>query len=52
MSDFLGEGGFAAYVWPAYLISAFALAALTGWTVASYRKAKAALERLENGGPK
>lgn len=49
MSDFLSEGGYAAYVWPAYLISLVALSALTAWTVGAYRKAKAELKLLETG---
>ena len=48
MNDFLFEGGYAAYVWPAYLISALALGALTAWTIGAYRKAKAELKLLEN----
>jgi heme exporter protein D len=48
MSDFLSQGGYAAYVWPAYLISALALAALAAWTLMAYRKAKAELARLDD----
>ncbi len=46
MSDFVTQGGFAAYVWPAYGISAFALAVLGLWIVSDYRKAKAKLAAL------
>lgn len=47
MSDFWNMGGYAAYVWPAYGISALALAGATVWTVAAWRRAKAALASLE-----
>ena len=49
MHDFLTQGGFGAYVWPAYGISALALFFLGLWTVAAYRKAKAKLAVLESG---
>lgn len=47
MNDFLTQGGFAAYVWPAYGISALALILLGLWAVDGYRKAKAKLAALE-----
>lgn len=50
MSDFLAEGGYAAYVWPAYLISAAAIVWLLLQTLHAYRKAKAEVERLTQTG--
>ena len=47
MTDFLMEGGYAAYIWPAYLISAAAILGLTVWISGSYRRAKVSVERLE-----
>jgi len=49
MHDFLTQGGFGAYVWPAYGISALALILLGLWTVTGYRKSKAKLAALESG---
>jgi heme exporter protein CcmD len=46
MSDFIYEGGYAAYVWSAYAISALSLALLGAWTVTNYRKAKVKIDRL------
>jgi heme exporter protein D len=47
MSAFLNMGGYAAYVWPAYGISALGLIAATMLTLRAYRKAKARLAALE-----
>ena len=41
-------GQYGAYIWPAYAISALALAGLTAWTVAAWRRAKAKLAALES----
>ncbi|MDR3526394.1 MAG: heme exporter protein CcmD [Rhizomicrobium sp.] len=54
MNDFITQGGFAAYVWPAYGISALALALLGFWIGHEYRQAKAklaALATLERDAP-
>ena len=51
MSAFFHMGGYAAYVWPAYGVSALALIAATLITVHSYRKAKARLAALEGDKP-
>lgn len=40
-------GAYAAYIWPAYAISAAALVGLTVWAVVSWRRAKARLAALE-----
>ena len=50
MSAFLHMGGYAAYVWPAYAISAGALIIATLVTLRSYRKSKARLAALEARG--
>jgi heme exporter protein D len=51
MSGFWAMGGYAAYVWPAYAISAGGLAAAIVVTLRSHARAKAALASLE-GRPK
>jgi len=40
-------GTYAAYIWPAYGVSALALACVTIWTVVAWRRAKARLAALE-----
>jgi heme exporter protein D len=47
MSEFLAMGGYAAFIWPAYGISALALGGATVWTLAAWRRAKAKLAALE-----
>jgi heme exporter protein D len=47
MSGFWAMGGYAAYVWPAYGISAFALAATALVTMRAHRRARAQLAALE-----
>jgi len=47
MSEFLSQGGYGAYVWPAYAISLAALGAAVALTLAAYRRAKRRLARLE-----
>ena len=36
-STFLAMGGYGAYVWPAYGLTALAFAGMLGWTVVSLR---------------
>jgi heme exporter protein D len=48
MSTFFAMGGYAAYVWPAYGISALSLLAATWLTLRAHRRAKAQLEFLES----
>ena len=43
-------GIYAVYIWPAYGVSALALAGITGWTLAAWRQAKARLAALETHG--
>jgi heme exporter protein D len=40
-------GPYGVYIWPAYGISALALIAVTLWSVAAWRRAKAKLSGLE-----
>jgi len=40
-------GSYGAFIWPAYGISAVALIAVTFWSIAAWRRAKAKLSRLE-----
>ena len=40
-------GPYAVYIWPAYGVSALALAGITLWTLAAWRRAKARLAALE-----
>jgi heme exporter protein D len=47
MNDFLSMGGYGAFVWPAYLISAVTLAGLAGLIVARARRARRRLRLLE-----
>ena len=47
MSTFLAMGGYGAFVWPAYGVSAALLGAAVVVTVRAYGKAKAQLAALE-----
>ncbi|HEY4943740.1 MAG TPA: heme exporter protein CcmD [Rhizomicrobium sp.] len=47
MSDLLNMGGYAAFVWPAYGISAVLLGAAVVLTLRAYARAKARLAALE-----
>jgi len=40
-------GSYSEYIWPAYGLSALALAGITLWTLAAWRRAKARLAALE-----
>lgn len=44
-------GVYGVYIWPAYGISALAIAAAIIWTVAAWRRAKAKLAMLESRKP-
>jgi heme exporter protein D len=47
MTDFLSMGGYGAYVWPAYAVSALTLAALCAFVIARSRRARRRLDELE-----
>ena len=51
MNGFLAMGGYAAFIWPAYGISAFALAAMVWQSWAAWRAAKKRLDMLERQRP-
>ena len=40
MDKFFEMGGYAAFVWPAYVLSLATLAALAGWTLRANARAK------------
>jgi heme exporter protein D len=44
-------GGYAQFIWPAYGISALALAGAIAWTLKAYNGAKARLKALEERRP-
>jgi heme exporter protein D len=46
MSGFLAMGGYAAFVWPAYGISAAGLALMVALTLRAYRRARAKLAAM------
>lgn len=47
MAGFLAMGKYAAYVWPAYGISALGLALAVAFTLSAYARAKRKLAELE-----
>ncbi len=48
MSDFLYQGGYAFYVWPAYVISALGIGFMIVTTLVAWRKAKRVLADLQD----
>ncbi|GLK52754.1 heme exporter protein CcmD [Maricaulis virginensis] len=48
MSEFFAMGGYAAFIWPAWGLSALALAALVVLALLERRAATGRLRRLEN----
>lgn len=47
MSEFLSMGGYAAFVWPSYGLTALVMAGLAVWAWRSQRAARARVARLE-----
>ncbi len=47
MSEFLAMGGYAQFVWPAFMISILVLLGVTVLTMRSYRREQAMLASLE-----
>jgi heme exporter protein D len=45
--SFWAMGGYAAFVWPAYAVSALGLIGAVAWTMKGYAGAKARLKALE-----
>ncbi len=48
MAEFFSMGGYAVFVWPAFLISIVVLAGLVINTLANYRKQQTILAAIEN----
>lgn len=48
MAAFFAMGGYAAFVWPSYGVSAAALAAAVVLTLSAYRRARTALSLLDD----
>ena len=51
LADFLAMGGYAAYVWPAYGLTAAVLGGLLAWCFGDYRRRQRELERLQRDRP-
>ena len=51
LADFFAMGGYAAYVWPAYALTATVLAGLLAWCLGDYRRRQRELERLQRDRP-
>lgn len=51
MNSFLAMGGYGAFIWPAYVVSALALVAVTWQSIAAWRAAKRKLAELERDNP-
>ena len=51
MSGFFAMGGYAAFIWPAYAISAASLVAMVWQCLAAWRAARKRLEELERERP-
>ena len=49
--SFWQMGGYAAFVWPAFGVSALGLIAAVAWTLRAYNAAKARLKTLEEKKP-
>jgi heme exporter protein D len=51
MTGFFAMGGYAAFIWPAYGITALALVAMIWQSIAAWRAAKRRLDALERERP-
>jgi heme exporter protein D len=47
MASFFAMGGYAVYVWPAYIVSALVIVAAIAVSLASHARAKRSVRRLE-----
>jgi heme exporter protein D len=47
MAEFFAMGGYAAYIWPAYVASILTLAAAVAVTLRAHAKARENVQRLE-----
>ena len=50
MAGFFAMGGYAVFVWPAYIVSVLVLAAAIVVSVAAHARARASVRRLEEDG--
>jgi heme exporter protein D len=48
MASFFAMGGYAVYVWPAYIISAVVLAAVVAISLQAHARAKRSVRKLED----
>jgi heme exporter protein D len=51
LSTFLGMGGYAGFVWPAYGVAAVVLIAMAVQATGAYRRTKAALDEAQRNKP-
>jgi len=49
IEQFLAMGGYAIFVWPAFAVAIFVMAALLARSLATYRRRQRELARLEDG---
>ena len=49
MSEFLTMGGYAAFIWPSYLITAIVMLGLLVVSIRTWRDSKSTLEKLQDG---
>lgn len=47
LSSFMGMGGYAAFVWPSYIVAALVLAAVVVLSVAKARRTEAELDLIQ-----
>ena len=48
MADFFAMGGYAGFVWPAYIITAIVLIAAIAVSLQAHRNARRSVQRLED----
>ena len=51
LEAYFAMGGYAAYVWPAYGLTAAVLAGLLAWCLGDHRRRQRELERLQRDRP-
>lgn len=51
MNEFFAMGGYAAYVWPSYIIAVAAIAGMAIQTTTAWRQAQQRLQALEKDAP-
>ena len=48
LTEVLAMGGYAAYIWPSFLVATFIMVGLTAVSLRSQKRAKQTLDRLQN----